>query len=445
MFHKHEDRWYKIYIIGHVYDLTILRIYPEQLLPAQGLGLEPQQAKKPPAFREGKQVVCAIWVPSGIACPVTFELAFKAHGERKLANFAGVCYNIPTVYKRGDESRMGTGNLTMVYGAVAMLSVLLLIGYLLLEKKKARNFIFLISCVAIVNTGYFLLAAANSLRMAMFANGVSYFGAAYSVLAMLLIISEVCQMKKRSWLRYALIGISTAAFALAASGDWLGLYYTSVDITSIGGMTKLVKEYGPLHILYLLSYVLIMVGIIWYAAKKQRLSSFKYTILLLVAVLLNIGVWAVEQGFNEDFEFLSISYIVTEVILLLIYGMLRDYGIMQPGGTVVSVQMLAQLNSRQINPAALPPGMEDLFHRFVEKVKTLSSAERRILNYYIEGHETADIPDLAFISIHTVKKHNHSIYQKLDVSSRDELMLYIELFRCCDRLDELTAQETVTE
>ena len=44
--------------------------------------------------------------------------------------------------------------------------------------------------------------------------------------------------------------------------------------------------------------------------------------------------------------------------------------------------------------------------RFAEKVKKLSSAERRILNYYIEGHETADIPDLAFISIHTVKKHN---------------------------------------
>ena len=31
---------------------------------------------------------------------------------------------------------MHTGNMTMVYGAVAVLSVLLLIGYLLLEKKK---------------------------------------------------------------------------------------------------------------------------------------------------------------------------------------------------------------------------------------------------------------------------------------------------------------------
>lgn len=145
---------------------------------------------------------------------------------------------------------MNTGNMTMVYGAVAVLSVLLLIGYLLIEKKKERNFIFLISCVAIVNTGYFLLAAANSLRMAMFANGVSYFGAAYSMLAMLRIISEVCRMKKRKWLRCLFFGISTAAFLLAASGDWLGLYYTSVDITSIGGMTKLMKEYGPLHILY---------------------------------------------------------------------------------------------------------------------------------------------------------------------------------------------------
>ena len=208
------------------------------------------------------------------------------------------------------------------------------------------------------------------------------------------------------------------------------------------------KEYGPLHILYtvyLLSYVLIMVGVIWYAAKKERLSSFKYTVLLLVAVLLNIGVWAVEQGFNEDFEFLSVSYVVTEMILLLLHSMLRDYGIVQPGGGLLSVQMLTQLNARQIDAGALPPGMEDMFRTFAEKVKSLSSAERRILNYYIDGHDTADIPELAFVSIHTVKKHNHSIYQKLEVASRDELMLYIELFRCCGRLEELIGAETETE
>ena len=335
---------------------------------------------------------------------------------------------------------MKTGNLTLVYGAVAMLSVLLLIGYLLLEKKKERNFLFLIACVAAVNSGYYLLAAANTLRLAMVANAISYFGAAYSVLAMLMIISDVCQMKKRPWVRLVSIVLSTAAFLLAASGDWLGLYYRSVDLEVVNGMSRLVKEYGPLHPLYtiyLLSYMAVMTAIVLYAAGKKRLASPKYTALLLVAVLLNIGVWAVEQAVDVDFEFLSVSYIVTEVILLLMHGMLRDYGIVQPNGALVSVQMLTQLNTCQINPGQLPPNMEDMFRHFAEKVKTLSAAERRILNYYIAGHEIAELPELVFVSINTVKKHNRSIYQKLEIASRDELMLYIELFRCCDRLDEL--------
>ena len=160
--------------------------------------------------------------------------------------------------------------------------------------------------------------------------------------------------------------------------------------------------------------------------------------LLLCAVLLNIGVWAVEQAVDVDFEFLSVSYMVTEVILLLVYSMLRDYGIVLSGGKLVSAQSLTGHSSQPGSAGELPPGMEDMFHSFAEKVKTLSSAEQRILSYYIDGHEIGDIPQLACISIHTVKKHNRNIYQKLEVASRDELMLYIEFFRCCGRLDELT-------
>ena len=339
---------------------------------------------------------------------------------------------------------MKTGDLTILYGAVAVLSVFLLAGYLLWEKKRERNFIFLLSCVSAANVGYFLLAVSGSLAFAKTANVISYFGSAYAVLAMMFIIADVCQLERSRRLRYALIGISTAAFALAASGDWLGLYYTEVSITIVNGMTRLVKDYGPLHVLYtvyLLGYILAMAGIIAHAWKKQKLTSPKYTMLLMMVVLLNLGVWAVEQAIDIDFEFLCVSYIVTEIFLLLLYGVLRDFGLVQPGGSLVSVQMLTQLYTRQIEPAKLPPNMEGLFRTFAQKVSTLSAAERRIFSYYVEGYDPADIPDLAFISIHTVKKHNRSIYQKLEVASRDELMLYIELFRCCDRLDELTTSE----
>lgn len=335
---------------------------------------------------------------------------------------------------------MKNGNLSIVYGILALFAALLCIAYLLFAQRRNRLFLALFGCVAAANSGYFLIAVCNSLVVAKIANGVSYFGGAFSILVMLLIICDVCQMPKHRWFRWLVVAISFAAFALAASGDWLGIYYRSVSLEKINGMTHLVKEYGPLHILYalyLLGYMLLMTGIIIRAAKTKRLASAKYTLFLLVAVLLNLGVWLVEQLIDVDFEFLSVSYIVTAVLLLLTYGMLCDYGIVQPCGSLVNVQMLTQLNTRQVNPGDLPPNMEDMFRHFAEKVKTLSAAERRILNYYIAGHEIAELPDLVYVSINTVKKHNRSIYQKLEIASRDELMLYIELFRCCDRLDEL--------
>ena len=339
---------------------------------------------------------------------------------------------------------MNHGALSIAYGVLALLAVLLLTAYLLFNTKKNRLFLALFGCVAASNCGYFLLSITNHLTIAKFANALSYFGGAFSMLVMLFIIYDVCRMRSRKWLFCLLTGISIAVFAVAASGDWLGLYYKSISLEHVNGMTCLVKEYGPLHslyALYLAAYVALMLMIIAYASKTKRLSSPKYTLFLLVAVLLNVGVWLVEQCLTEEFEFLSVSYIVTAVLLLLIYDMLYDYGIIRPETGIVSVQMLNQLNMPQSTPGALPSGMEDMFHGFAEKIKTLSSAERRILNYYIDGHDIADIPELAFISIHTVKKHNRSIYQKLEISSRDELMLYIELFRCCDRLEELTEGE----
>ena len=338
---------------------------------------------------------------------------------------------------------MKDGVLSIVYGVVALFSIGLLVSYFMFDKKKNPLFLALFCCVATSNSGYFLLSICNSLAVAKLANAISYFGGAFSMLVMLFIIYDVCQMRKRQWLSWSLIGISIAVFALAASGDWLGLYYQSVSLEIVNGTTHLVKEYGPLHCLYavyLALYILIMLLCIGYAAKTNRLSSPRYTTFLLVTVLLNVGVWLVEQVINEEFEFLCVSYVVTEVLLLLIYNMLCDYGIIHPEIGVLSVQMLTQLNTRQVDPGSLPPSMEDMFRGFADKAKTLTSAERRILNYYIDGHDIADIPDLAFISIHTVKKHNRSIYQKLEIASRDELMLYIELFRCCGRLGELTGE-----
>ena len=79
-----------------------------------------------------------------------------------------------------------------------------------------------------------------------------------------------------------------------------------------------------------------------------------------------------------------------------------------------------------------------MFDTFVERTHSLTEAERNILNYYIQGYQIMDIPELAYISMSTVRKHNRSIYEKLHVASKDELMLYIDLLRRCGRLGDIS-------
>lgn len=97
----------------------------------------------------------------------------------------------------------------------------------------------------------------------------------------------------------------------------------------------------------------------------------------------------------------------------------------------------ARARNQRLEQGELPPNIAELFDQFVERKDLLTEAERNILRYYIDGHEIAEIPEIAFISMSTVRKHNRNIYEKLGVASRDELMLYIDLLRRCGRLHEL--------
>lgn len=323
-------------------------------------------------------------------------------------------------------------NVSAIYGILALLSLGLAVGYYVMEKQPERKFMGLYICVFLTNAGYYLLSISKTLTFALWANRISYFGAAFAVLTMVLIVMDACNIPLRKATTTVLTGISLAAFLLAATAPWQGLYYADVSIEIVDGVTRLVKTYGPLHILYavyLLGYFVLMGVLIVRSILRKSVVSDKYAVFLAAVMLGNLLVWFVEQRVDIDFEFLSVSYILTEYLLLLLRSILRDYGMwhlkevsmqpQQPAGTQV---------------ALLPPDVEAMFDAFLQKIDTLTTAEKRIVGYYMEGYEITDIPELAYISINTVKKHNRSIYQKLDVSSRDELMLYLELLRRCGKL-----------
>jgi DNA-binding CsgD family transcriptional regulator len=81
------------------------------------------------------------------------------------------------------------------------------------------------------------------------------------------------------------------------------------------------------------------------------------------------------------------------------------------------------------NGSAATLRMENLFADFVERCKTLTPAERQIFDYHVRGLSTKEILAEKTMSMPTLKSHNTHIYAKLEISTREELLLYIELIR----------------
>lgn len=102
--------------------------------------------------------------------------------------------------------------------------------------------------------------------------------------------------------------------------------------------------------------------------------------------------------------------------------------------------MLETIQRAADSREGLPPRVESFLTDFSEKVQALTPMERTVLQYYIDGYGIEEIAAEAFISIYTVKKHNSNINRKLGVSTREELRVYIEIFRRCGRIEEISCK-----
>ena len=89
-----------------------------------------------------------------------------------------------------------TVDLTIIYGAAMAISLLLLVGYCTLAKKKQGLYILLFASVAVVNAGYFWLAVSPTLEQALMANRLAYLGSVLLPLSMFFIIRKATNCKE---------------------------------------------------------------------------------------------------------------------------------------------------------------------------------------------------------------------------------------------------------
>lgn len=316
----------------------------------------------------------------------------------------------------------GAASRSIIYGVAAVLSALLLIGCLFLVRKKRQWFVLLFSSVLVVNIGYTVLSVSSGLEMALWANRVSYLGSVFLPLAMLMIILNITNTRTNRWVPVSLFSLAVVVFLIAASPGILPIYYKEVSFEVVNGVSTLVKVYGPLHplyLVYLLGYFSAMIAVIIRASIKKTFDSTAHAVIIAMAVFVNIGVWFIEQISSIDFEFLSVSYIITELFLCGVHMVMNENQRLRE--LVQQKEEALRTTSTDVSRADRVVSSE-MMEYFAQGLDTLTSQERQIYEAYLSGTSTKDIMIELNIKENTLKFHNKNLYSKLGVSSRKQLL-----------------------
>ncbi len=311
---------------------------------------------------------------------------------------------------------MTTGYIICLIAAVG-----LLIAYSVVVKTKEFWLTMLHVCVSVVNLGYLLMSLANTVEFAVFGNDVAYLGSVFLSMCMFLTIIRLCGFEIKKAHVITCVSLGALMFAIIASSPMLPLYYKSVDIEMIDGAAKLVKEYGVLHpvyLVYLLGYFAVMIGTIIHSVRKKKLGNPKLAGFIAAIVCSNIVMWLFEKMVNWEYEFLSVTYIISEFLLLIVYWMLQDY--VHKSDLPTYTQAEKEKLAVQITEMTMEAKLAKVL-TFVKENNPLSIREREILEMVIAGKKRREIAEKMHLSENTVKTYTRTLYGKLGISCREEL------------------------
>jgi hypothetical protein len=220
--------------------------------------------------------------------------------------------------------------LAFVYGGIFVLSLALLPFYFsLLHKKEKQPWLCtLFASISIVNLGYLLISVSKTVEFALFVNKVAYLGQVIIPLCMYMLISKLCGIKTPKWAIGILLGAAAGLFAVICTTGYTDWYYVSASLAYESGAAYLVKEYGVLHpvyTVYLITYFVAMIATIIHSIRKKKIGKPRFAGFIAAIVGMNIAVWLFEKFVNWEYEFLSIIYVGSELLLIFVYWMIQEY------------------------------------------------------------------------------------------------------------------------
>lgn len=314
--------------------------------------------------------------------------------------------------------------MTLLYGLLSLAAFILIVVCLIIDKKRNIYLLLLFCSVFVANMGNYLTSLAPTLTFALNANRITYIGQVflpYFILKMILLFCNVQYSKK---LDSILLSIGFIVLLITLTPGVFPYYYKAAELSTTNGYSQIIHEYGPLYtiyVIYLLLYTLGTLGVVLNAIRKKWVVQKAQIVFLYCAVLCNFLIYVLEKLVPQNFEILTISYLITEIFILLLYCILQEYELLRT----------ASSHTNNLTVAHKQPEVSELYSFSEESIRhilsvcpelsVLTERETEVLKGLLYNKKRKEIATELYISESAIGKHTTSIFRKLEVNSRKEL------------------------
>jgi len=220
------------------------------------------------------------------------------------------------------------------------------------------------------------------------------------------------------------------------------LFYRNADFAIIDGYARILKDYGPMHsvyFVYILTYLCIILGTVIYAVRRKKVLSVNHCLMIGWIALVNVAIWIVEQFVPHSIEFLALSYVLNEMLLIWIYrqlvkeGALDSYIVTMKIRTDEEAEKTVDIIMENRNSAEMhsqgetmeverlsPVELRELIGRLPAESR-LTERETEVAMLLLQNLKRKEMAASLCVSEDTIKTHTSHIYGKLNVNSRSAL------------------------
>ena len=223
----------------------------------------------------------------------------------------------------------------MLYLISIGIALTLLVLVTIYGKSMDDHMLLLLVVIVMSSAGYYALALSPNLEDALRSNKLSYLAGCFAPMLALIIICNICRLQIPMPVRLVMYSGQIVIYLFVCTIGYLPIYYKSAEYHRNSAGAFLVKVYGPMHTVQVVSMILytlagILIGL--YSLNRRSVVSRFNVYALLLSDVIAVCVYLVERAVHLEIELLPLTFTLASVVYTVLLIRISNFSIYSAQG-----------------------------------------------------------------------------------------------------------------